>query len=351
MFCPKCGNTDAELFDNLCKSCFLENLVLAEIPDEIEIIICAHCQSRLISGKWEDLEISDEEIILNTLHKHVTLNKYAANVEIHVEILLERGSTIECIVHIKTDVFGKEVEQDYKLNVKIIRTVCPECSKFASGYYEAVIQLRADKRVPDEEEINIADAVIAENINKISKKNKMAYISERAVLKEGVDYYVGSYKVAKQLSNVIKDQMGGIIKESPRLMGRDKSAGKDLYRVWISVRIPHFKIHDFVKYDAIIGQVINITGKKILLKDLISRNQISAQWRDYDKMIPVASEKEIMETTVTAKTPHSIQILHPVTYNPVDLEINQEYADIEIGSQILVIEIHGVLYIMDTVEN
>lgn len=346
MFCPKCGKTEEELFGNLCKSCFLEDIILAEIPDQIEITICAHCESRLEKGKWHDLEISDEEVILNTLNDHITLNEYVKDVEIDIEMLLARGSNIETIAHVKGNVLGEIIEQDYKLNVKINRMVCPECSKFMSGYYEAVIQLRADNRTPDEEEVNTIDMLITDNINKISKKNKMAYISERAVLKEGIDYYVGSYKVAKRLSSAIKDHMGGVIKESPRLMGRDKSAGKDLYRVWISVRVPYFRVYDFIKYENNLGQVISIDGKKVLIKDLISNNQISIGWRDYDKIETVAGKYDIKETTVTAKTPNSIQILHPVSYEPVDIEMNPEFSDIEIGSQIPVIEIEGNVYIL-----
>lgn len=346
MFCPKCGKTEEKLFSNLCKSCFLEDIILAEVPDQIEITICAHCESRLEKGKWHDLELSDEEIILNILNDHITSNEYARDVEIDVEMILARGSNIECIAHVKGNVLGEIIEQDYKLNVKINRMVCPECSKFMSGYYEAVIQLRADKRNPDEEEIKAIDTLITDNISKISKKNKMAYISERAVLKEGTDYYVGSYKVAKRLASTIKDHMGGVIKESPRLMGRDKSAGKDLYRIWISVRIPYFRIHDFIKYENTLGQVINIDGKKVLIKDLISQNQISIGWRNYDKIETIAEKEDIKETTVTAKTPTSIQILHPVSYEPIDIELNPENVDVEIGSQIPVIEIEGTVYIL-----
>lgn len=351
MFCPKCGETDEELIEGVCKSCFLEELVLASIPDEIEITLCAHCESRLVSGKWQELELSDEEIILNTLNRHIELNKNAENVEIYVETLLARGSNIETIVHVKADVLGEIIKQDYQLNVKIIRTVCPECSKYASGYYEAVIQLRADNRIPDEEEIAAIDALIADNIDKISRKNKMAYISERAMLKEGVDYYVGSYKVAKRLVSTLKDHFGGVIKESPRLMGRDKSAGKDLYRIWISIRIPYFRVNDFIKYENSLGQVIGIDGKKVLFKDLNSLNHISVQWRDYDKIETVAKKEDISETTVTAKTPNSIQVLHPDTYEPIDIEINEETADIQIGSQIPVIVIEKNIYILKTVEN
>ena len=157
-----------------------------------------------------------------------------------METLSARGSIIECIVHLKADVLGQTILQDYKINVKIIKTVCPQCSKFASGYYEAVIQFRADNRVPYEEEAVAVDSLIAENIDKYCGKNRMAYISKRAVLKEGIDYYVGSYKVAKSLVSTLKDHFGGVIKESPRLMGRDKSTGKELHRTWISIRIPYF---------------------------------------------------------------------------------------------------------------
>ncbi len=351
MFCTRCGKTGEELLDTLCRSCFLEELILAEIPEELEITVCTHCQSRLVSGKWYEMELSDEEIIINTLNNHIKFSSYAQNVEIRVETLLERGSIIECIVHVKGTVLDEIVEQDYKLNVKINRTVCPECSKFASGYYEAVIQIRADKRNPDEEEIMTVDSIIAEIIDKISRKNKMAYISERIVLKEGVDYYVGSYKVAKRLSNSIKDNMGGIIKESPRLMGRDKSGGKDIYRIWISVRIPFFKVRDFIKYESVVGQIISIGGKKIMFRDLISGNQISILWRNYDKITPAAKKEDVIETTVTAKTPNSIQILHPVTYEPVDIEINDEIADLEIGSRVPVIQINSSLYILNLFHN
>lgn len=346
MFCPKCGKTEEELLSNLCRSCFLEEIVLAEIPDQIKITICAHCESRLEKGKWHDLELSDEEIILNTLNDHITLNEHAKNVEIDVEIILARGSNIECVVHVKGNVLGEIVEQEYKLSVKINRMVCPECSKFASGYYEAVIQLRADNRVPDDEEIKTIDLLITDNIAKISKKNKMAYISERFVLKEGIDYYVGSYKVAKRLASTIKSNVGGVIKESPRLMGRDKSSGKDLYRTWISVRIPYFKEEDFIKYENKLGQILGIDGKKILLRDLASFKEISIQWRDYDKIESVAKKEDIKETTVTAKTPDYIQILHPSDYQPLDIKMSPEIANIEIGAQIPVIEIEGNIYIL-----
>ncbi|MGZ7044654.1 MAG: NMD3-related protein, partial [Methanobacterium sp.] len=181
---------------------------------------------------------------------------------------------------------------------------------------------------------------------KISRKNKMAYITERATLKEGIDYYVGSYKVAKRLVGTLKEHFGGTIKESPRLMGRDKSSGKDLYRTWISIRIPYFRVHDFIRYKNHLGSVMSINGKKVLFEDLLTLKPISVQWRNYDKIETIAKKEEIKKTTVTAKTPNFIQVLHPNTYEPIDIEISEKNADIEIGSEIPVILLEGRVYIL-----
>ena len=135
-------------------------------------------------------------------------------------------------------VLGTMIVEEYNINVKIKKGVCPDCSKYASGYFESVIQIRADNRFPTPEELNTVDEIIRTKTRALSVKNRMAYVSDVAILKEGVDYYVGSYKAARKIVSAVKDVMGGVVQESPRLVGRDKSRGKDLYRIWISIRLP-----------------------------------------------------------------------------------------------------------------
>jgi nonsense-mediated mRNA decay protein 3 len=107
------------------------------------------------------------------------------------------------------------IKKEFTLNVKLNRNVCPECSKHASGYYEAVLQLRGDKRPLDPDEIMRADEIIKKLLEKLFPKNRMAYLTQRIEIKEGIDYYFGSYKAARKVSNALKDQMGGVIGESP----------------------------------------------------------------------------------------------------------------------------------------
>jgi len=77
--------------------------------------------------------------------------------------------------------------------------------------------------------------VVENLIASFSKKDKKAFITDVAFLKHGIDFYIGSTRVARKIANVIKGK-NCRTKESPKLVGVDKQ-GKRLYRVTILVRM------------------------------------------------------------------------------------------------------------------
>jgi nonsense-mediated mRNA decay protein 3 len=346
IFCPQCGKTGVKLFSGLCRSCFIEKTSLINVPEEIDIIICTHCGSIQKKVRWIDSDLSLNDTIIKTVLEHVEIDKSASDVEISIKIHTVRGSIFECLVTVKAQVMDEILTQEFLVNVKLNKSVCKVCSKYASGYYEVVIQMRADTRLLSAEEIETADKIISDKIERLSVKNRMAYISQRVEMKKGVDYYVGSYKAARKLTEALKNVFGGVLKDSPRLMGRDKNAGKDLYRMWISLRLPQFQKSDFVKYNNLKTQVLNFDANKIYLKDLESSATISIAWRDYEKLKVIARKTDIKFAMVTAKTPQLIQILHPDNYQPVDIELNKELSHLQIGEELKVVEIDNVLYVI-----
>lgn len=345
-FCTQCGKTDEKLYQGLCSACFIEKTSLIHIPDNIELTICTHCRSVHKKTKWLDFDQSLEDQLVETLLEHVEVDESVSQEKISFELINERGSTFTYHVIVSGKVLGEDVIQEFPAQVKVIRSVCPECSKYASGYYEAVIQLRADGRYPSLDEVEKADKILQNRLERLSKDNRMAYISERALIKEGVDYYVGSYKAARKLADALKNVLGGVVKESPRLMGRDKHSGKDLYRIWISLRMPHFFRGDFVSFQGIIAEISNYDGNKIYLKDLESSQRLTVPWRDVDKLKVIAHREDIKKVMVTAITPNQIQILHPETYQPIDIDMSPQFSPVEIGEEIDVVEINGVFYLL-----
>ncbi len=347
MFCPRCGNEDEELYKGICKSCFVKEAKIISIPHDLEVTICAHCSSLLKGIKWEDSELSEEELVTLAVMENYQTPSYVQDLEFSVEILTIRGSIYECIIHAEGNVMGTKIIEEHSTNVKIKKGACPDCSKYASGYFESVIQIRADNRFPTPKEIQTIDQIIRTKIGSLSVKNRMAYVSDVSVIKEGVDYYIGSYKAARKLTSAVKDVMGGVVQESPRLVGRDKSRGKDLYRIWISIRLPDFQKDDFIEYENRKGQVKGFDGKKIILNDLESQGVWSVMWKEYNKIKVIARSSDMKTTSVTSKTPKTIQILHPDTYQPVDIDINTEISNLEIGDEVKVVEIEGILYIIN----
>ena len=269
------------------------------------------------------------------------------NEDINLEIDQIKGTIASCYVEVVGEVHGTQIDEVHETEVKLLKTVCPTCSKVQSGYYETVIQFRADSREIKPQEYKKADEVVERTLIKQSKKDKLAYCPQIAKLKEGYDYYIGSFKTGKKVAEALTEEFGGIIKESPRLISEDKSTGKGLYRIWISVRIPEFEIDDFIKYENKIIQVSAITKSSVMGKELSNDKKHNIPMKNMEDIELVKKASEIETTTIISKSPSIIQILDPSDYSAVDLEMKEEFSDYNIGDEIRLIKIDDYIYLLN----
>lgn len=345
MFCVLC-NSEEKLYDGLCKNCYLKEFELIKIPEYATFTVCSHCGATLKQNKWIQSGYYDDEIINDAIQKDIRINDKLKNVEINTEIINNRGTVYECILHVSGEVIDTFIEKKYPIEVKVQKGVCPDCSKFYSGYYEAVIQLRADDRKLEDEEIRQADEFISNEIQRICKTNKLAYVTERIVLKEGIDYQVGSYNAAHKIAVNMQKQFGGVITESRKIVGHDKSRSKDLYRSWLSVRLPSFHRGDFIEYKGNILKIEKIGSHKFVGINLSTGEFESISWKNYNKIEKVGTKKDIQTSTITNITPAEVQILDPDTYMTIDFNKNQHMNNLKIGEEVKVIKIKGKTYII-----
>jgi nonsense-mediated mRNA decay protein 3 len=145
----------------------------------------------------------------------------------------------------------------------------------------------------------------------------------------------------------LKEEFGGIIKESPRLISEDKSTGKGLYRIWISVRIPEFEVSDFVRFDGKIMQVTSIGKNSFVGADIEADKKHNIPMKNMEDIELVKKADEIESTTIISKSPSTIQILDPSDYSAVDLEMKEEFADCNIGDEIKLIKIDNHIYLLN----
>ena len=144
----------------------------------------------------------------------------------------------------------------------------------------------------------------------------------------------------------MKEEFGGVIKESPRLISEDKSTGKGLYRIWISVRIPEFEISDIVKYDDKIIQVTDIDKNRVVGTDIKTDKKHNIPLKNIADIKLVKKQDEIETTTIISMSPKIIQILDPSDYSAVDLEMKECFSDYNIGDEIKIIKIENYIYLI-----
>lgn len=346
MFCIECGSENKQMVGEICIDCFLKEFEMIEIPKNISVEICSHCNSRLEEGKWSDSFIPEEEIIYRALERNIKINELVENEEINLEIDQIKGTIAECFVEVVGDVYGVTIDETHDTSVRILKTVCPSCSKLQSGYYESVIQFRADNREIKSEEYNKADEIVARTLEKQAKTDKLAYCPQIAKLKEGYDYYIGSLKTGRKIAEALKDEFGGIIKESPRLISEDKSTGKGLYRIWISVRIPEFESKDIIEYENKLIQVTDIGKNRVVGSDIKTNKKHNIPLKNMESIKLVKKASEIETTTIISMSPKIIQILDPSDFSAVDLEMNEEFSDYNIGDEIKLIKIENYIYLI-----
>ena len=347
MFCIECGSDNKQMVDEICIDCFLKNFKMIEIPKNINVEICSHCNSRLEEGKWSESFLPEEEIIYRALERNIKINELVENEEINLEIDQIKGTIANCFVEVVGEVYGVSIDETHDTSVRILKTVCPTCSKLQAGYYEAVIQFRADSREIKAEEYAKADEIVAKTLEKQAEVDKLAYCPQIAKLKEGYDYYIGSLKTGRKVVEALKEEFGGVIKESPRLISEDKSTGKGLYRIWISLRIPEFEKNDIVEYENKFIQVRDIDKNRVVGIDIETNKKQNMPMKSLENIKLVKKASDIETTTIISMSPKMIQILDPIDYSAVDLEMKEEFGDYNIGDEIKIIKINDYIYLLN----
>ena len=346
VICPKCGKECEKLFGSVCKACFLENFKLIDLPLVLHIRICGRCGAYFHKNRWESLGSLDE-VVLRAVEDAIFVHNEAEGVELDLE---PRELTPYIYsVKVKVDAFvkGESIHAEAETEVRILRTACDMCSRESGGYFEAIIQLRAAGRLPAEEEIKQCMALVREVLGSMKKKgDRLAFISNTDVLKEGLDLYMGSVNASRQICRIISSELGGNFAESPTLVGMKD--GKDLYRITFSMRLPEFRPGDIIRFREKVLE-IKSSGKKvsgIFLEDGARFTSTSEELKGAEKISRV---EEAGFAVLVSVEPNAILVLDPWTYETVVLKKPLSFAA-EAGSEIPVIKTSYGLFALGKAE-
>ena len=205
--CPRCGalSGSKKFFGDFCENCYLDTINL-KFTVRVEIQTCKMCGKVRVS-KWEELNKANIESIVK---KNVEGNYDSFQVshiggdQYEVTFLVSRGSNY--------------FEVKKRFSLKMNKSLCEDCSRATSGYYEAIIQVRGRNTQRWAEKI-------------MRELKGRTFVSKYLELAEGIDIYVGS---KKETANVLC-----VLKRKPSISDKlyGVKDGRRVYRRTYCVRV------------------------------------------------------------------------------------------------------------------
>jgi nonsense-mediated mRNA decay protein 3 len=305
MFCVECGREGKIFKDGSCLSCYLKTHTFSEGPETLELIMCPHCGSFKFKNTWFSDHIGD--ILKKVIKNNFKISKDLEKVDINTECT-DTKDGLNCKVFISGFIDGEEIIEDHEILVCLNRAVCDVCSKRFGGYHEAIVQIRADNRKLNDDELKQIDLSIKGLVEDLQAKgNRALFIADTAEEHGGLDYYISEKTTGLIIAKKIKEQFGGEIKQSSKNIGMKD--GKQVYRMTYLIRIPSYEKGIFIRHNNSFYQVISFQGNKVKLLDLSKWVEDTVDVKSIQKASKIGGEELIEEMILVSQKDDEVQVM------------------------------------------
>jgi len=317
------GETDAAASRTadsvLCDGCYFKEFDLVEAPERIEVRVCSRCGAVHRGNRWVDVGADDyTDVAVDEVSDALAVHVDADAVSWGVRPEQVDENTIRMHAEFSGVVRGTPVTEEVVVPVKIGRQTCKRCGRIAGGSYAAVVQVRADERLPSDEETEraqeIAEAHVAE---REATGDRDAFVTEVNDVDDGLNVKLSTTKLGDGIARRIVEQLGGSYEDYETLVTED-SDGNEVYRVTYAVRLPRYRPGEVIDPADDGGPVLvrsvqgNLKGTR-----LTTGEDYEASFEDGDapEARRLGTREDATETTVVAvEDDNAVQVLDPETY-------------------------------------
>ncbi len=310
------------------------------------ILSCKRCGAVKVPGGWrkitEEFSGPDE---LAAIQMEIILQDEIKVLGENVTLSLEETKRLDRVSNILVIASGQSHDdipphdEEYPLEIRFNYGTCDTCGMMSGGYYEAILQLRADNRQLSDEEKDIITEKVREMTIARYKSDDKAFITSIRDDKYGLDYYIGSEHLCKDIADELEMQYLAERKENYSLVGEDK-AGNKKYRITILIKLPRFSIGDFLLIDDEPCQVIEMGRNSLTCYALDRRERFSispksAKWRSLEYLAPRSDRHELMVVTYVYGQP--VTLMDSSNYET--FEVDESIFDFDITAGM---NVHGL---------
>jgi nonsense-mediated mRNA decay protein 3 len=310
MFCVECGKDGPIFKEGVCINCYLKTHSFTKGPNIIDIPICTHCNSYKYKNTWTSELFND--VIIRIIKNSYTISKDLKKPDINTKCE-EQKDRLQCRIIISGFIDDHEVSEEHDVLVRLKKTVCDVCSKRFGGYHEAVLQIRADNRKLDKEELNniiLSVEGLVENLQ--AKGNRGLFITDMGEEHGGFDFFISDKGAALTIAKKIQDQYGGEIKQSSKNVGMKDS--KQIYKMTYLLRIPSYKKGDYIKINNSHYQIITIQKNSIKIQNLSNWEDKIVDLNQIKNFNIVGGNELVKEMILVSQTNNEVQLMDPKNY-------------------------------------
>jgi len=310
MFCVECGKETQIFKDGVCLECYLKTHNFSKGPEIIDLPVCTRCNSYKYKSTWTSELFGD--VLRRVIKKTFNISKELKKIDINTTCKEEKDG-MQCKVFITGFLDDVEITEEHDLLVRLKRTVCDVCSKQFGGYYEAIIQIRPEKRDLSEDElhnIRLSAENLIENIR--AKGNRSLFMADVGEEHGGLDFYLSDKESALIITKKLQEQYGGTIKQSAKNIGMKDS--RQVYRMTYLLRLSYFKKGDFISYNGSYFHISSISANNVHVSNLSTWDECVFDIKEIQKAKVLGGEELITEMILVSETEDEVQAMNENSY-------------------------------------
>jgi nonsense-mediated mRNA decay protein 3 len=330
-FCPKCGKPSEH--DGLCNHCRIGNTPWFECDRRVKSIQCPSCGALKQVNTWTDTHRERAglapELAKAAVRFHPDVRKPSMVVKVEDNTLNRSTATID----LKGLLYNTPVEGRCSVELIWHKEQCDRCNRISGSYYEGIVQVRADGRLPSTFELQMS-AGIAQQVEDSLQAGgeRLSFIVDMNETREGLDITVGSQHIGTLISQGIIAQLGGRFTTHPKLVGEKN--GRQLYRITYSVRLPRFQKQDVVLSHGRYFEVVRVESNHLKVLDLTEGIPRALREEDVERL---AGNLRDAESALVAFADAGIMgILDPETCQTKEFR-KLKWLDVKAGQHVLVL--------------
>lgn len=309
MFCVECGAEGPIYKNGVCLACYLKGNRFTNGPAILDITTCPRCNAYKFKNTW--VQEPFDQALQRHLKAAFTINPELENPIFQADCK-EQDKIFSCQITINGTVGGQTVLEQHPLTVRLRRITCDICSREAGGYYEAILQIRAEERTFSPDDLERLYIQVTSLVEAAQKSKRGIYITDYEVKREGLDFFLSDKGIAQSIARRFQDQYGGEFKSSASNVGMKDS--RQLYRTTYLIRLPRYQPGDFLLYQRKPMRLQAIRGRKVKLENLATWEEIAVEGKTLQQASPLNDVIKRKDMIVVSQTPTEVQVMDPDSY-------------------------------------